>query len=169
MKSVALVGAESTGKTELSEALAKKLNGRWVPEFAREYLNELGRPYQKNDLVEIARGQLEQQKKALHSSEELVVFDTDLLVLKVWSEFKYGHVDAFILDAWESQRADFYILPFYDVPYEEDPLRENPNERPALFSIYQNELTKAGLDYLIVRGSREERLSQACAALNKKG
>ena len=168
MRSVALVGVESTGKTELSQAIATKLDGLWVPEFARTYLDQLGRPYQEEDLVEIAKGQLHQQKNAMGSAKELIVFDTDLLVLKVWSEFKYGRVNSFILDAWKTHRADFYILPFYDVPFEEDPLRENPNDRPELFAIYENELKVAGLQYRIVRGAREERLAQACAALNKK-
>ncbi len=54
---ITIVGAESSGKTVLAKQLADALSCVWVPEFAREYLEKLGRPYEIEDLEEIARGQ----------------------------------------------------------------------------------------------------------------
>ena len=55
-KKIVVTGPESTGKSTLCEQLAKKYNTTWVPEYAREYLLKLGRPYTYDDLLIIARG-----------------------------------------------------------------------------------------------------------------
>lgn len=166
MITISIVGPESTGKTELAKSLASHYKTHWVPEFAREYLNELGRPYSFNDLSEIAKGQAQAQNEAQKRSKDLVVFDTDLLVVKVWSEFKYGKLDPFVAALLSLQRSDIYILTYFDIPYEEDPLRENPNQRPELFDIYKKELDEMGTDYIVVRGDRQERLDAAISKIN---
>ncbi|MDV7398455.1 ATP-binding protein, partial [Arthrospira platensis SPKY1] len=56
---IALTGPESTGKTTLAKALAARFDTVWAPEYARTYLERLGRPYQYGDLEVIARGQRE--------------------------------------------------------------------------------------------------------------
>ncbi|MEL7147495.1 MAG: ATP-binding protein, partial [Bacteroidota bacterium] len=65
---IAIVGPESTGKTTLARSLAKHLQTSWVPEFARQYLEDLGRDYQKSDLVTIARGQLKTEDEKLNDA-----------------------------------------------------------------------------------------------------
>lgn len=67
---ITIVGPESSGKTTLARELATRYGARWVPEYARKYLDELGRPYQENDLNRIAEGQLEAISEVLveHSS-----------------------------------------------------------------------------------------------------
>jgi nicotinamide riboside kinase len=63
---ITIVGAESSGKTMLAKQLAEALSCPWIPEYSREYLEKLGRPYEFEDLEEIARGQWE--KILLHPS-----------------------------------------------------------------------------------------------------
>ena len=58
MKKVVVIGPESTGKSTLSEKLAAHFNTVWTPEYAREYVDQLTRPYEQTDLLEIAAGQL---------------------------------------------------------------------------------------------------------------
>jgi NadR type nicotinamide-nucleotide adenylyltransferase len=166
MITVAIVGPESTGKTEISKALAQHFKTKWVPEYARAFLSDLGRPYVEDDLVDIAKGQLDRQEQVKNESKDLVFFDTDLLVMKIWSEFKYGRVNPYIETQWELNMSDFYILTYFDIPYEEDPLRENPEQRPALFDIYKAALKQAGASYVVVKGDRAKRLQQAVSAIN---
>lgn len=166
MITVAVVGPESTGKTMLSEALAKYYQVPLVPEFSRTFLNDLPRSYVEKDLIDIAKGQLANQEKAKTQGIDLVIFDTDLLVMKVWSSFKYGRIAPEILEEWEKNKSDFYILTYFDIPYEEDPLRENPEQRAELFEVYENQLKEAGLPYIIAKGNEEERLKTAIAAIN---
>jgi len=90
IKSFVIVGPESTGKTTLAKTLAQEYNTFWVPEYARKYLSELDRPYGENDLNAIAKGQLDLEDKFLNRGEHILFFDTNLLVIKVWSIVKFA-------------------------------------------------------------------------------
>ena len=87
---VAIVGPECTGKTDLARFLANQYHTAWVPEFARAYLETLNRPYTKEDLTTIATGQLSVENSIAQQANRIVFCDTNLLVVKIWSEFKYG-------------------------------------------------------------------------------
>jgi nicotinamide riboside kinase len=93
-KKLVLIGVESSGKTTLAQALAEKLQGTYVPEYARMYLDAHGLLYQQEDLLAIAKGQVELIKEACNKEEQWLVCDTDLLVIKVWSEQVFGSCDA---------------------------------------------------------------------------
>lgn len=166
MKKIAIVGPESTGKTELSKVLAAHYGVNWVPEYARTYLEPRNGFYEEKDLAKIANGQLKSQQGAISTNHDLVFFDTDLLVIKIWAQFKYGRVDPFITDAMEKHQPDLYLLTYHDIPYEEDPLRENPNDRAALFEYYEREVKSSNVPYAIIKGSREERSQAAIQAIN---
>jgi nicotinamide riboside kinase len=64
-KIIVATGAESTGKTELCRFLAQTLVIPWVPELARGYVEQLGRPYSYDDVVEIARLQIAEFERAI--------------------------------------------------------------------------------------------------------
>ncbi len=166
MISVAIVGPESTGKSTLTKSLSEHYQTIWSEEYAREYLTALERPYEQSDLLEIAKGQLEIADKVTMKSNSIVFHDTDLLVIKVWSEFKYGDCDPWIIKQFELNKADLYLLTDFNIPYEEDPLRENPEQRRELFEIYQQELIKSGANYQIVRGDLPNRLNQSVGYIN---
>ena len=55
---ITIVGAESSGKTTLTRNLAAHFGCPWIPEYAREFLPTLGRPYDEYDLEIIAERQL---------------------------------------------------------------------------------------------------------------
>ncbi len=158
MIKVAIVGPESTGKTELAEALANLYQTESVPEYSREYLNNLSRDYIQADLLKIARGQLNAVKEEEEKGGRLLIADTDMHVMKVWSEYKYGDCDPWILEQLHGQDYDLYILTDYDIPYEEDPLRENPEDRAYFFDLYLELLTAAERPFVVVKGSRAHRL-----------
>lgn len=159
MIKVALIGPESTGKTDLAKVLAKEYQGTYVPEFSREYLNKLKSPYQQKDLLKIAKGQVEALE--FKDAAAILIADTELHVIKVWSDYKYGNCDPWILEELNNQTFDLYILTYFDIPYEDDPLRENPEERAYFFDIYFNLLTKSKLPFIVVKGNREVRLKMA--------
>ena len=85
---IGIVGPESTGKSTLAQALSRHYQVDFVQEMAREYLNQLGRPYHEVDLNKIAEIQFEEELKYRNSNQPLVICDTTLLVIKVWSEYK---------------------------------------------------------------------------------
>ena len=161
---IAITGPESTGKTTLAEQLALQTNGTWIPEYAREFLEQLNRPYTQNDLDIIAKGQLEAWKNAPVSNIQFC--DTDMLVMKVWSDFKFGNCSPFILEALNLQTFDHYFLCQPDIEWEEDPLREHPEQREELFELYLAELTKRNLPFTIIGGTQEKRMKMCLKVLS---
>jgi NadR type nicotinamide-nucleotide adenylyltransferase len=163
MIKIAIIGPESTGKSTLAQALAAALNCPWVPEYAREYLENLKRPYQESDLLSIAKGQIEAEDRLAQSTPPpfFLVCDTELSVIKIWSDVKYGRVHPDILRELHSRRYDHYFLTYIDLPWEEDPLREHPDKRDYLFELYLKECETRNLPFTILKGSHDRRVEKA--------
>ena len=88
---IVVTGPESTGKTELAQALASKLNSVWIPEYARQYVENLNRPYEYDDVIQIAQHQVEQEAAfASKIGEGIIIFDTWLIITKVWLDLVFG-------------------------------------------------------------------------------
>ena len=147
MPKIIVTGPESSGKTTLCKALSKHFNLPFSKEYAREYLDALNRDYNQDDLLKIAKGQLQ-------AENGIQLLDTDLITLKIWSEYKYGSCDKWILTQIEKQKSEkrFYLLCKPDIPWEAEAQRENPNDREELFEIYKKEIGSLGHDYFIVEG-----------------
>lgn len=157
IKRVAIIGPECTGKSELSQYLAAELNTTWVKEYAREYIDNLDRAYTPDDLVAIAKGQIALEDRLAAKANRLLVCDTNLYVIKIWSNFKYGYVDPWILQQIASRRYDLYLLTYIDIPWEDDPQREHPQQREQLYSLYLKEMEAQAVPFIEVKGDRMDR------------
>lgn len=164
---VVITGPESTGKTELCKKLASHFNLSYVPEYSREYLNHKTGDYHLEDLTEIARGQIRSEDAFLQKQNSLIICDTSLEVIRVWSEWKYGSCDKFILDNARGRAPDLFLLMTPDLPWEPDPQRENPDDREELFAYYQKILQEYKTEVVEVSGDSEERLNSAIVAIEK--
>ena len=164
---IAVTGPESTGKSWLAENLAAHYNTVWVPEYAREYLAGLGRPYCQDDILKIAAGQLNSESDGLKSASGYLFCDTEMLVAKIWSDVKYGFCDPWILSKAETHIYDLYLLCDIDLPWAYDPLREHPDRRQFLFDLYYDELSKRKFPFFVVRGIGETRLQMAINMINE--
>jgi NadR type nicotinamide-nucleotide adenylyltransferase len=164
---VAIIGPECTGKSELSAFLAQHYRTTWVPEYARGYLEHLTVPYQLHDLTTIAHGQLRLEDEYAHDANTLLFCDTNLYVIKVWSEFKFGTCDPEILKLLNVRKYDFYLLTNIDIPWQEDPQREHPHKRQQLYDIYLNEMKNQPVPFVEIAGDRESRRKQAQDAIEK--
>lgn len=169
MKKIVVIGPESTGKSTLSAQLAAHYQTLWVPEFARDYLMQLNRPYEQPDLLRMAEGQLQSEDAAAEKANKLLICDTDLHVIKVWSEAKYGDCDARILELIASRKYDLYLLTYIDIAWEDDPQREHPRpeEREYFYQIYRDIVMNSGLPWANIRGGYDERLQTAIEAVEK--
>jgi nicotinamide riboside kinase len=154
-----VTGAESTGKSTLTSALAKHFSVRGVPEFARDYLEQLNRPYTYQDVEKIAQVQLSLIRQ--YQEEPLIFFDTCLINLKVWFREVYQQIPAWLEEAIPIDGQGTYILCEPDLPWEFDRLRENPHRREYLTLEYEKEIGFAGFDYFRVSGTGEQRLTLA--------
>jgi NadR type nicotinamide-nucleotide adenylyltransferase len=167
IKKVAVIGPECTGKSELSQFLAERFKTVWVPEYARGYINNLVRPYEQHDLLTIAHGQLRIEDEWASEANKVLICDTNLYVIKVWSEFKYGVTHPDILNYIKIRKYDLYLLTSIDIPWEADPQREHPDQREKLYSIYRNEMLQQPVPFVEIKGDREQRKTEATAAVEK--
>ena len=125
---IVLYGPESTGKTTLAIELAKKFNTSFVPEFAREYLQEkwdkIGEKCNLDDLLEIVKGQLLNENLAIKNANDFIFCDTNILVTKIWSETHFeGYCDPRIEKYSNILKYDHYFLTDIDTPWDKDDLR----------------------------------------------
>lgn len=167
VKKIVVIGPECTGKSELSKFLAEHFKTEWVPEYARGYIDNLVRPYQQSDLISIAHGQIRLEDEWVRDANKVLICDTNLYVIKIWSEFKYGDCPKEILDTIAKRPYDLYLLTYVDIPWEDDPQREHPNEREKLYSIYLEHLKNQAVPFVEIKGEREQRRQTAIAAIEK--
>lgn len=162
---VAIVGPECTGKTDLARFLANHYQTQWVPEFAREYLENLNRDYTQNDLTQIAKGQLALEDSLAKNANRFLFCDTNLVVIKIWSEFKYNTCDPEIIKLLQERTYTLHLLTDVDLPWEDDPLREHPDKREQLFTLYKSELQRSNTKFITIRGDYAARRAKALEAI----
>ena len=163
---VVLFGPESTGKTTLSRQLAKHYNSVWVPEYAREYLqnkwNNERKTCEPKDLLPIAAGQMALENDLAKKTDSILICDTDLLETKVYSEAYYLGSCNPILEKYAIENSySMYFLTYIDIPWEADDLRDKPNERLQMFKAFENTLIKHNKPYVLLKGKKKERLETA--------
>ena len=169
---VVLFGPESTGKTTLSEQLARHYNTVWVPEYARQYLqnkwNDERKTCESHDLLPIAEGQMRLENSLSKKASNLLICDTDLLETKVYSEAYYlGHCDP-LLDKYALQNNyDLYLLTYIDIPWVMDDLRDKPNEREKMFLYFKDTLINYNRNFIVLKGNKKTRLTTAVKHIDK--
>ena len=168
MKKLVISGPESTGKTDLAIYLASHYNGEYISEYAREYISSLSRPYDYDDLVEIAMEQIRQFSKIEETKQGFVFLDTWLIITKVWFIEVYNRYPEWLDIKINTAKVDLYLLCFPDIPWVPDPIRENGGEkRIYLFHEYQKEIIKLGIPYRIIKGNDQTRYDTAINYINE--
>jgi len=167
MKRILITGPESTGKSELANELGSHYGGIVVPEYAREFIQELGRPYQFNDVEQIALRQVEEYDRSFHP--RWIFFDTWLIITRVWFRVVYNRVPSWLDEKIRAASFDLVLLCDTDIPWIADPVRENGGtKREELLDSYKNELNHFSLDWELVSGSGVERLLNARQLIDNK-
>ena len=164
---IALIGPESSGKSTLCKLLAKHFKTQWVPEYAREYIEKLNRPYNSDDILLIAKEQMKIEDKMLLKANKFLFADTELIVAKVWCEDVFGFYPDWMEEKIEERKYNLYLLTKPDLPWENDPVRENPNRRDYFFDLYLNEIRKRKFNYEIISGTGDQRFLNAVNAIEK--
>ena len=159
---IGIIGPESTGKSTLATYLAHRYDGVLVPEYARDYMEKRARAsaYTYEDVVNIARVQVQELQELQSGIDEtiskghrqdVVVFDTELIITKVWFLHKFGSCPDFVEEALRAYPMDVYLLCYPDMEWIPDPVRENPDIREYLFNWYEREIQALGIPYYIIR------------------
>jgi NadR type nicotinamide-nucleotide adenylyltransferase len=165
---IAILGAESTGKTTLCEDLASYFNTVYVPEFARSYFDAHDiNSYDLDDLDKIAKQQHEIEKEKLKTANRFVFCDTTALTIKIWSQHKFNKIPKSISRKIKATDYDLYLVCNNDVAWIADAQRKDPNLREHVFKLNKHELTKINADYHVIKGINKQRFENAIAIINQ--
>lgn len=171
---VVVVGAESTGTTTLARALADHYRTEWVPEVGREWSERKAAEgtfgtdaaWTTGDFVEIARLQQAAEDAAARRSGPVLVCDTDALATAVWHERYLGARSPEVEEIAASRSYALYVLTADDIPFVQDGLRDGEHLRAWMTDRFREELRRRREPHVEVRGSHDERLALAVAAID---
>ncbi|WP_030720102.1 AAA family ATPase [Streptomyces sp. NRRL F-2580] len=187
---VVVLGAESTGTTTLSRALADHYRRRggvwaktgWVAEYGRRYSEEklaaaraadpaaswADVSFTSEEFPVIARRQDADEEQAARLGSPVLFCDTDSFATGIWHERYMGGRNPEVERIAARSRRDLYLLTDHaDVPFEDDGLRDGPQLRPWMTERFRAELERTGRRFLVVRGDRAARLETAVRAVDE--
>ncbi len=168
LKRVCLFGPESTGKSVLAERLAERYATRFVPEYARSYLDPGDGACVPADIAVIARGQQASEAAIAPTARKVLFCDTDILLTGIWSRMLFGACPGWIDEAAAALRYDLTLLCDIDVPWDDDGQRYFPDRprRERFFQLCHDALDRLGRSYVRLSGPWDGRFETACAAVD---
>ncbi|MDG9666548.1 AAA family ATPase [Hahella sp. CR1] len=171
VKKVVFLGAPSTGKTTLAQAMAARFNTQWMPEYGREYWeeNQIERRLTPEQLVEIAEGHLQREENLLLDSNGYLFVDTNALTTRHFAHYYHG----FALPELErladaaAPRYDRVFLCADDIPYEDTWDRSGEVNRGDFQREIIAELERRKIDFVLLEGDVEARIRQVTKVLKE--
>lgn len=148
---VTLFGAESTGKTTLSRHLSGVINGHWLFEYARPYLETVGTEITTESMTAIWRGQKALQQSAYDLYDKpFIVQDTDLFSTVGYWDFWNMQTPQALIDDAIALKSDLYIITPSNIPFEHDSLRYGGDERESTDQYWIDLCERYGLNYHVL-------------------
>lgn len=158
---IAVVGPESTGKSTMSQYLAKNLNSLYVPEYARYYCKDLKNQYTLQDEMNMFYGQLALEDAiSSQAKNNMLICDTTIITIKIWSDYLFNHTPTEVLNELQNRTYDLYLLMDIDLPWEDDPLRDFPDQREHFMEVWKKELNSLNVNYKTISGLGDQRLNE---------
>jgi NadR type nicotinamide-nucleotide adenylyltransferase len=167
---VCLVGAESTGKSTLSQDLADALQTRWTPEYGREYTEILVRRFggdmeavtwTSRDFAVIAREQQRMEDADARAANRVIICDTDSFATAIWHRRYMGKPSPATERIARTTRIRQYLLTDVNTPFEQDGIRDGEAIREWMHEEFKTELARRGRRWAEISGPRDHRLALA--------
>lgn len=167
---IVVLGAESTGTTTLSRDLAAALKVPWVPELGRHYTESIATTnyeWNNEDFYRIGRLQQAYETEVAARSNGVLVCDTNAVATEVWQRRYMGKTTAQMKRIAANDKADLYIITGDEIPFVQDGLRDGEHIRHRMHRWFISHIKKSGTPYIVVTGSKAERLAAAKKAADK--
>ena len=165
---LALLGGESSGKTTLAQALAQALGTAWVPEYGRQRWEELRETLGIDELVRVARHQVELEQDAMARSEGWVVCDTTPLTTLQYCLHDHGQAPP-ELQALARRTYDLTVVCEPDFDFVQDGARRDKSFRAEQHAWTLARLRAMGVPWLAVHGPVPARVEQVLKCLSTGG
>lgn len=166
---VAILGAESTGKTTLAAALGDALAMQGlricvVDEYLREFCERHGRTPRRDEQTAIADEQWRRIEAAAIDAD-VVIADTTPLMTAIYSDFVFGDTTLYAGALQRQARCALTLVTGLDIAWQPDGLqRDGPQVRVPIDALLRGALDRASLAYALVYGAGEARLATALRA-----
>ncbi len=167
---VAVLGAESTGKTTLADDLARALaaDGRRVVvvhEYLREFCDTLGRTPRAEEQMGIAKEQT-RRIAAAEVNHDVVIADTTALMIAVYSDLLFSDLTLYPMAVDALRGCGLVLVTALDLPWQADGLqRDGPHVREPVNRLLRAALVNGSIDHAIVSGTGDHRLASALVAV----
>jgi HTH-type transcriptional repressor of NAD biosynthesis genes len=165
VKRVRILGPESSGKSTLARALARRFHTVHVPEYAEKLIRLQDGRFGEADLPAFVRGQRADEQALARAANRVLVCDTDALTTMVWSRLLYDRVDPLIKAAASVACYHLTLVCMPDVPYAPDVHRVDPELRQDFLDILLEELRARDVEPVLLSGDLETRERAAAAAI----
>ena len=159
-KKICVYGTESTGKSTITEMLANYFQTTFVPEMAREIIEET-EECTENHLIQIAELQAKTINEKVKTANKLLFVDTDLNITSSYSQFLFSK--ELVVDSWveEANNFDVYLYLDNDAPFIQDGTRLDKKRRDELNLSHKKQLMNKGINYHLVSGNWDERFAKS--------
>jgi NadR type nicotinamide-nucleotide adenylyltransferase len=164
---IAVLGAESSGKSTLARALAAHYGTLWVPEYLREFVDTHGRVPHEHDQYLIARTQREREDAAAPGAKRFLFCDTVPLMTAVYSRVYWNRVDEALALLARTHEYALTLVAAPDCPWEADGLQRDSDEvRQRVHRVLVETLDEQGIPFVQVGGDLPQRMRQVRALLD---
>ena len=158
---IAILGAESTGKSTLAQALAARHGTVWVPEYLREFVDTEQRVPREDDQPGIARTQLAREQAMLPRARRFLFCDTTPLLTAVYSRIYWGRVPDALLALEAAHDYDLTLVAGIDLPWVPDGLqRESEAVRERVHACLLAALAQRGIPFTLLSGDLAQRVGR---------
>jgi NadR type nicotinamide-nucleotide adenylyltransferase len=173
---IVLIGAESTGKTTLCEALAAHYGTVWVAEYGREHWeNKIAAQntspgetpaWSDDEFIHIAEEQQRRENEAATRATRVLICDTNAFATATWFERYAGtrHPEVDAIGARD--QVDLYLIPSPDVPFVQDGVRDGEKIREWMHARFLELIRAGGTPHVLITGAWDARLPQAIAGID---
>jgi HTH-type transcriptional regulator, transcriptional repressor of NAD biosynthesis genes len=175
VRRVVLIGAESSGKTTLAQALAAHYMTDWVAEYGREHweMKIAGQAdpaalpgWTPDEFAHIAATQQARENLAARTANRVLICDTNAFATGTWFERYSGARHAGVDAIGALDRVDLYLLAAPDVPFVQDGVRDGELIRDWMHQRFQECLSAQAAPVTLISGAYPTRLPQAIATID---